>query len=118
MYDSVMDFEQVVGRFLLANGYVQKVSGYYYAKDSIIYILENRGFDCNKVLFDLLAKKHNTAPTNIERCIRTFINKVYPELKASGLFAQKPSGREFILKCVEYIALDLRPRTAYDILSL
>jgi len=113
------DTEKLVGQFLLSYNFPSKINGYQYVKDCIAHAINNQGFICNKVLFGHVAKKYNTDSSNIERCIRTFITKSWEDLASTGLFSKRPSCREFILKCAEYISfvpVDFTPASAYDIL--
>jgi hypothetical protein len=87
--------------------------GYHYARDCITHILENKSVDANKIIFSTVANKHGTDGVNVERCIRTFINKIWKGLE---MFDTRPSSREFIMKCSERIYLDFTCRSAYDIL--
>ena len=113
----VTDVRTRVGRFFLSFGFPLHMNGYHYAKEGIVYIIQNRCIDCNKVLYAYVADEFKTEVINVERCIRTFITKNWDILKETGLFSVRPSSREFILKCAEYISLGFTSASAYDILS-
>jgi hypothetical protein len=73
----------------------------------------------NKVLFAELAEKFNTDADNIERCLLTITDKMWKKRSYVGLFNIRPTIREFITKCAEYISIDtVRPRSAYDCLRI
>jgi len=111
-----VETERLVTKFLLQNNFPTKINGYHYVKDAIVYVLESQThFDENKTVFSYLAKKYHTESDNVERCIRTFVAKTWKNLESTGMFTEKPTSREFILKSVEYISLDLLPHSAYDI---
>lgn len=112
-----MDAEKLVRKFLLEHDFPTKVNGYHYVKDAIVNALECQVPDCTKALYQDLAKKYNTVSDNIERCIRSFVEKTWQMLAVDGMFTGKPTNREYIWKCAEYISLDLLPRSAYDILD-
>jgi hypothetical protein len=94
-----------------------KINGYVYAKECFLRILEAPTPPSNKELFLELSFQYNTDSDNIERCLRTLIDKTWAHLAAAGLFHEKPTIREFILKCTEFIANGSRHQSAYDILS-
>jgi len=101
-----MCIQKNVGRAFISLGLPVSLSGYYYAKESVVCAIENPSVS-NKVILASVAKKFNTDVQNVERCIRTFIDRVWRGLVAIGLFVARPSCREFIFKCAEVITLGL-----------
>ena len=107
-----------MGRFFLTFGFPLHLNGYHYAKEGIAYVIQNKCIDCNKILFAYIAEEYDTEMMNVERCIRTFIDKYWIMLKDAGLFSIRPSSREFILTCAEYINFGFTSVSAYDILNV
>ena len=97
-----------------------KLTGYHYLKEGITFILGTNTIPTNKILFSHLADKFNTDPDNIDRCLRTLVDKQWSVLVNEGLFNQRPTNREFVLKCAEHVIhgnLSGSYRSVYDILS-
>ena len=109
--------EKKVLRFLIDFGFPTKLSGYHYLKDGMLFVLENTITPSNKILFSHLADKFNTDPDNIERCVRTLVDKHWRALGDEGLFDERPTNREFIIKCAEYVSYVSPKRSVYDILG-
>ena len=97
--------------------------GYTYAKECIEMVLDNGFTSFGKVLYPAIAKKHDTDIQNVERCIRSFINRMWKSSKFRERFLYRPSVREFVFRCAEYVRLnielekDLKNRSVYDILD-
>jgi len=112
-----MNITKEVQRFLMEYEFPTKVNGYNYLKESLVYVMTNDINPSNKIMFSELATKFNTDIDNIERCLRTIIDKMWGVLATVGLFSDRPTTREFIMKCAEFISIGTRPQSAYDILT-
>ena len=109
-----MNTQKKVQQFLAEFEFPTKLNGYFYFKDCLCLILEENNLPQNKELWAILAQKYSTDADNIERCLQTLVDKMWA---AVGLWTQKPSVREFIMKSAEYIAhASRRERSVYDIL--
>jgi len=93
-----------------------KVNGYHYLKESLIMVLEDNSLPSNKMLFSTLADKFNTDEANIDRCLRTIVDKMWQSLAKVGLFIERPTNREFIYKCAEFVGRRDVQASVYDIL--
>ena len=112
-----MDITKEVSRFMVNFGFPPNINGYHYVKESIIFAIENQTITSNKLMFSHLAEKYNTDVDNIERCVRTMVDKTWAHLVQFGLFDKRPTPREFIHKCAEFIKLGIRQPSVYDILD-
>lgn len=111
------DLENDVYRFLTDYEFPPQINGYRYLKEGLVHILNNRDeILSNKILFAHLSDKFNVDLINIERCIRTIIDKMWVDLVRAGMFNDRPTPRQFILKCVECITSGSHQKSAYDIL--
>lgn len=112
-----MRTEKEIARFLFDFNFPTRLNGYHYFKECLVYIFDGNILPMNKELFLTLADKFSTDEDNIERCMQTLVDKMWLPMQNVGIFSCKPSIREFIMKCVEYIKYDsTRQRSAYDIL--
>lgn len=93
----------IVSQFFLFHNFPTYINGFHYAREGIVFVMENQYIDCHKSLFLHIAEKFQTNCDNVERCIRTFIDKTWTILCENGLFSEKPTSREFVLKCAEQI---------------
>ena len=120
MQYSVMELQKQVSRFLMTYNLPAKMTGYKYLKESLVHFIESPDVLTNKVLFAYISERHNTPIANIERCIRTLIDKTWEDLMHAGLFQDRPTPRQFITTCAEHITLNTstRPKmtSVYDIL--
>ena len=109
---------EIVTEFLLTNGLPANLKGYHYAKEGIIYVIQEGCFESNKLMLTTIAERVNTAKGNIERCIRTLINAVWKNKPKFDIFETKPSVRTFIMKCAEYLTLKnphlIKPVSYFD----
>ena len=84
-------------------------AGYKYLKEFVERIVNDK-IQMGKALCIEAAKKFDTSEANIERCLRTLINAWWEKLAEHSVFTQKPTNRELITKCAEY----LRSRAAKE----
>ena len=116
-----MQAQKEISRFLVTFEFPTRISGYHYLKEGLIFLIEQRSpyqdVPSSKIIYSYLAEKFNTDTENIERCLRTIVCKMWASLSVVGLFQQRPSVREFVLKCAEYIKLGVSQPSVYDILS-
>ena len=101
-----------VGVFLIKNDCPVQYSGYPYLKESIVQaMLGLRGDSLvNRIIYMDIAKKYNTSVQNVEKCIRTIIDKWWRETKQQYLhtmFTARPTSKHLIAKCAECISLNL-----------
>jgi hypothetical protein len=82
-----------------------KLIAYHYLKDCIKRILAE-GVLPNKVMFTTLSEQYETEVMNVERCLRTLVDKMWHKM---DLFNHRPTNREFILTCTEHIAAKINP---------
>ena len=101
--DIMFGIHEIVTKFLLSKNLPTKLKGYRYLKEGIIFVIQSDALEYNKVVLSNIAAKFNTATDNIERCIRTLINKTWGKNSRIDFFGTKPSVREFIVKCAEHI---------------
>jgi len=92
------------------------MKGFHFLRDSIIYVIENKTLPTNNALFEYISERHGIVVANVERCLRTIIDKTWKDLVEQGLFDSRPSPRQFILDCAEHIAIDPEQPSAFDIL--
>ncbi|MDR0462386.1 MAG: sporulation initiation factor Spo0A C-terminal domain-containing protein [Christensenellaceae bacterium] len=112
-----MNIQKRVTDFLFDFGFPTKVNGYHYLKCGIICIHENQGVPSSKELYAHISERFNTDADNIDRCLRTLVDKMWPVLAKSGLFDERPTNREFVIKCAEFISNRDAPASVYDILA-
>ena len=79
-----------------------KYIGYDYLKDALTAFIDGSTSQSNKVIFVDLATKYATDTTNIDRCLRTIVQKIWKLLPQ--LFERRPTTREFLTECAEYIS--------------
>jgi len=114
MLYSFVEFCEKVSNFLYNFGFPTRVNGYQYLKDALVKINENPSLAC-KVLYIELAQKYKSDMEAVDRCFRTLVDKMWVRLCTEGLFSVRPSNREFIIKCVEYINKKHNPKSVYDV---
>ena len=115
MIQYCMDVTRAVQKFLLEYEFPTRLNGYCYFKEALVHILKSDIPPSNKTLFMELAEQFMTDEGNIERCLGTLVEKMWPALACVNLFTARPTIREFIMKCAEYITAGTRQRSAYDI---
>jgi hypothetical protein len=115
--DKPNEKSNAITRFLLEYEFPTKLNGYKYIKECLETVMTNTIPPSNKIMYAELAEKFNTDDDNIERCLQTLVNQMWRVLSHVGLFTKRPTIREFVMKCAEFISLNTaRPRSAYDIL--
>ena len=112
-----MNLRKKVGEFLFDFDFPTRVNGYQYLKEGMINILESDIMPSNKILFCDLAKRFNTDVDNIDRCLRTLVDKMWATFAKMGWFTERPTNREFIIKCAEFVSSRNSQASVYDILS-
>ena len=109
--------KKAVTRFLFEYGFPTKLHGYRYLKECLLLIANEIGVPSNKMLFIELAERFKTDSDNIERCLQTLVHKMWKVLASGGLFSSRPTIREFVMRCSEFVAIcNVQPRSAYEIL--
>ena len=93
-------------QFLLHFGFPTELNGYRYFKESLVWVLCRNEILVINELYNYLSDKFNTDPINIERGLRTLMDKMCPVLITAGLFQHRPTPRALISKCAEYISLE------------
>jgi len=101
--------EDQVHKFLTLHEFPTKLMAYHYLKDSIKRTM-GEGILPNKILFAGLSEQYQTDSGNIERCLRTLVDKMWQRV---GLFTKRATNREFILRCTEHIAANTPSVDAY-----
>ena len=99
----------IVAEFLLGRSSPTTL-GYNYFKESVVkaYISKESLSHMNKEIFMPIAEAYKTNSKNIERCIRTFINSWWKKgLKDMGLFPEKPSVKDAVVRIAEAINIQL-----------
>ena len=112
-----MNVRKRVADFLLDYNFPTKFIGFAYLKESLIKVLEGDGIQTCRILFRQLAEQFNSSELNIDRCLRTIVDKMWAPLAVLELFTCKPSIREFIFKCAEHITHRKEMGSAYGILT-
>ena len=98
IYKTILDFK-----------YPVKYIGAYYLRDGIMHCLENpQVIDYMNRIYCVIAKKHGTGTKNVERNIRTVINKWWDYDKCGGLFDKKPTASELVHTLVARITIELK----------
>ena len=114
------ELQDYVTRLLHEVGMPAHINGYYYIRDAIIMVLEDRDIlkSITKVLYPELAKKNKTTASRVERAIRhaievawtrgdvNVLNSIfgYTVMSSKG----KPTNGEFISMLTERIRIDLK----------
>ncbi len=79
-------------------------TGYRYFKDSVTRILEHDIVgSINKSVYSHVAEIHDTGSTNVERCLRTFIDRWWKHDKCNDMFSEKPTNKMLLSAFVELI---------------
>ena len=91
--------------------------GYKYLKDAILMLCDDN-YECNsfnKNIYPVIAGKYGSTSQNIERNIRSAVNKIYEVnskddlekvLGKSPIIFEKPSNVKFITYCAEKLRLE------------
>lgn len=111
--------EKIVYRHLLRLGVPTEMRGYKYLKTAIMLCLQNEEYiyATTKMLYPMVAKKYMTAPTSVERNIRTAVEHVCKNTSQEVLRKyfgnvwntqkDKLTNRKFIGGLVEYIKMEV-----------
>jgi len=113
----LLNIEERVTKFLQEFDFSMKFHGTRYLKDMIIYALEINEIMTNVQMYNYVADHHNTDPDNIDRCLRTLVDKKWRDLAREGLFEKRPTNREFVTTIIEYIKFPLDRKSVYDVLT-
>lgn len=117
MKSSEMSIEKRVSALLYDLMLPPSYKGYRYLKDAILMLCDD-DYECTsftKNIYPVIADKYETTSQNIEKNIRTAVNKIYEvnseddlekTLGKSPIIYDKPSNVKFITFCAEKLRLE------------
>lgn len=98
-----------VHRFVSELGCPSKYNGSYFLRDGICWVLQNPD-DCmclKKNVYPNIAKKYRTGVDNIERNMRTLVDKWWDDGRCGGLFNKRPTNSELFHTLIMKISIDI-----------
>ena len=120
--NDLKELEKTVTIELKKFGILPDISGFYYIRDSIIYLIEksrNVFHSVTKELYPAIAKRFNTTSGKVERSTRHAIESAFLKNKAMAEEAiteyfcisypegKRPTNSEFLCTIADYIRLNL-----------
>ena len=112
------DLRTIVSNILLNLGFSTKLRGYTYLREAILEMIENPGQSVTKVLYPEVGKRCDASRTQVERSIRSAINKAWEHRDdvlwrqyfpaGSGGELQRPTNSLFITTIADRIIMDHR----------
>ena len=112
------DPRTVVSNILLSLGFSTKLRGYAYLREAILEMMENPGQSVTKVLYPAVGKCCDATKTQVERSIRSAINKawsrrdetIWRQYFVPGLSGdvQRPTNSVFITTIADRLNMDRR----------
>lgn len=83
--------------------------GYNYLKSALVNIIELERVVSNvtKTVYIFVAEQYNTDVANVERCLRTLVNKWWEQCRCGGLFETRPTNKQLLIGIAEQLRSDV-----------
>lgn len=98
-----------VHKFISELGCPNKYNGSYFLRDGICWALENpdNGRCLKKNVYCEIAKKYRTGVDNVERNMRTLVDKWWDNERCGGLFKKRPTNGELFHTLITKISIEI-----------
>ena len=98
-----------VYKYILGLRCPSKYNGFRYLRDGVSIVIKNQdGIEClNKNVYLAVAEKYHTGVCNVERSMRTLVDKWWVSAQCGGLFDKKPTNAELFHTLAAKIFLEL-----------